>query len=217
MVQSSKLFTDVRGNSFALAKLANVNEQTVKKVLTAGGAKPLVALVWQRPEVTAVSLVVTLACLATTRLPARVTLAVPWSLAVLLIVLAAFQLLVGQPAAAFVVAGNVLVAVLAARLIVCTTPASVLIDALVRGADRLPFVDGERLGLTVGIMLRSIPFLMGAFYDVRDAARARGLERHWLARLSPVVVRAVGFAQATGDALAARGLGEGHPADPSPR
>ncbi len=30
----------------ALAKLANVNEQTVKKVLTAGGAKPLVALVW---------------------------------------------------------------------------------------------------------------------------------------------------------------------------
>ncbi|MFT4228135.1 energy-coupling factor transporter transmembrane component T family protein [Micropruina sp.] len=169
----------------------------------------LVALVWQQPEVTAVSLLVTLACLATTRLPARVTLAVPWSLVVLLVVLAAFQLLVGQPAAAFVVAGNVLVAVLAARLIVCTTPASVLIDALVRGADRLPFVDGERLGLTVGIMLRSIPFLTGAFYDVRDAARARGLERHWLARLSPVVVRAVGFAQATGDALAARGLGEG--------
>jgi len=30
----------------ALAQLANVNEQTVKKILTAGGAKPLVALVW---------------------------------------------------------------------------------------------------------------------------------------------------------------------------
>ncbi len=30
----------------ALAQLANVSEQTVKKVLTAGGAKPLVALVW---------------------------------------------------------------------------------------------------------------------------------------------------------------------------
>ena len=30
----------------ALAQLANVNEQTVKKVLIAGGAKPLVALVW---------------------------------------------------------------------------------------------------------------------------------------------------------------------------
>jgi uncharacterized protein (DUF2336 family) len=30
----------------ALAQLANVGEQTVKKIITAGGAKPLVALVW---------------------------------------------------------------------------------------------------------------------------------------------------------------------------
>ncbi|MEO8302076.1 MAG: DUF2336 domain-containing protein [Rhizomicrobium sp.] len=30
----------------ALAQLANINEQTVKKILTAGSAKPLVALVW---------------------------------------------------------------------------------------------------------------------------------------------------------------------------
>jgi len=30
----------------ALAQLANIGEQTVKKILTAGGAKPLVALVW---------------------------------------------------------------------------------------------------------------------------------------------------------------------------
>ena len=63
-------------------------------------------------------------------LPLRVTLVVPWSLLLLLVVLAGFQLLVGQVAAAFVVPGNVLVAVLAARLLVCTTPASVLIDAL---------------------------------------------------------------------------------------
>jgi hypothetical protein len=30
----------------ALAQLADISEQTVKKILTAGGAKPLVALVW---------------------------------------------------------------------------------------------------------------------------------------------------------------------------
>lgn len=178
-------------------------------------ALTLTALLAQLPWVTAGSLLVTLACLAGTGLPARATLAMPWSLVVLLAVLAVFQLLVGQPSAAFVVPGNLLQAVLAARLIICTTPAAVLVDALVRGADRLPFVDGERFGLAVGVMLRSIPFLTGAFYDVRDAARARGLERHWVARLSPVVVRAVGFAQATGEALAARGLGEGHPSRPA--
>ncbi|MFT4295975.1 MAG: energy-coupling factor transporter transmembrane protein EcfT [Micropruina sp.] len=171
-------------------------------------------LVLQQPWVTAGVLLLTVACLAGTGLPVRLTLALPWSLLVLLVVLAGFQLAIGQPGSAFVVPGNVLQAVLAARLILCTTPASVLVDALVRAADRVPFLDGERFGLAVGIMLRSIPFLTGAFYDVRDAARARGLERHWIARLSPVVVRAVGFAQATGQALAARGLGEGRPASP---
>ena len=176
-------------------------------------ALTLPALFVQQPWVTATSLALTVVCLVATGLPVRTTLAVPWSLAVLMLVLGGFQLLIGQPAAAFVVPGNVLQAVLAARLIICTTPASVLIDALVGAADRVPFVDGERFGLAVGIMLRSVPFLAGAFYDVRDAARARGLERHWVARLSPVVVRAVGFAQATGEALAARGLGEGRPAD----
>ena len=171
----------------------------------------LPALLVQQPWVTAADLAVTTVCLLSTRLPVRVTLLVPRGLLVLLLVLAAFQVLIGQSALAFVVPGNVLLAVLAARLIIITTPASLLIDALVGAADRLPFVDGERLGLAVGIMLRSVPFLSGAFYDVRDASRARGLERHWVARLSPVVVRAVGFAQVTGEALAARGLGEGRP------
>jgi len=171
----------------------------------------LPALLAQQPLVTAAGLAVTAVCLLSTRLPVRVTLSVPRGLLVLLLVLAAFQVLIGQPALAFAVPGNVLLAVLAARLIIITTPASLLIDALVGAADRLPFVDGERLGLAVGIMLRSVPFLSGAFYDVRDASRARGVERHWVARLSPVVVRAVGFAQVTGEALAARGLGEGRP------
>ncbi|MCB1253231.1 MAG: energy-coupling factor transporter transmembrane protein EcfT [Austwickia sp.] len=171
----------------------------------------LPALIVQEPWLTAAALVVTVLCLLATGLPVRATLAVTWGLLVLLAVLAVFQVLIGQPALAFVVPGNVLLAVLAARLIIVTTRPAVLIDALVSAADRVPFVDGERFGLSVGVMLRSIPYLMGAFYDVRDAARARGLERHWVARLTPVVVRAVGFAQATGDALAARGLGE--PAD----
>lgn len=168
----------------------------------------LPALIAQQPWATTVALVVTVLGLLSTGLPVRATLALPWGLIGLLAVLALFQVLVGQPALALVVPGNVLLAVLASRLLITTTRAAVLIDALVAAADRIPFVDGERFGLSIGIMLRSVPFLTGAFYDVRDAARARGLERHWIARLTPVVVRAVGFAQATGDALAARGLGE---------
>ena len=170
-------------------------------------------LVLQQPWSTGVGLVLVVLCLLTTALPLRATLLLPVALLALLLVLAVFQVLIGQPTLAFVVPGNMLLAVLAARLLIVTTRASVLIAALVAAAERVPFVDGERFGLSVGIMLRSIPFLTGAFYDVRDAARARGLERHWSARITPVVVRAVGFAQATGDALAARGLGEHRPRD----
>lgn len=180
-------------------------------------ALTLPALFVQQPWLTATGLVAVVGCLALCRLPARAMFAIPVALLVLLLVLGVFQLVVGRPDLAFVVPGNVLLAVWAARLIIVTTPASVLVDALVAAADRVPFVDGERFGLAVGIMLRSVPFLSGAFYDVRDAARARGLERHWVARLTPVVVRAVGFAQATGDALAARGLAEGRPSAPHPR
>ena len=182
------------------------------------GAKYLVVLALTVPTLilqdtwwTGAALLVVVSCLLSTRLPARATLGLSTGLVGLLVVLAGFQVLIGQPALAFVVPGNVLLTVLAARLLILTTRASVLIDALVYAADRIPFVDGERFGLSVGIMVRSVPFLTGAFYDVGDAARARGLERHWLARLTPVVVRAVGFAQATGEALAARGLGERRP------
>ena len=68
--------------------------------------------------------------------------------------------------------------------------------------------DPERFSLTVALMLRSIPYVIGAFADVRDAARARGLERNLLARSLPVVIATVGYARATGEALAARGLGD---------
>ena len=44
--------------------------------------------------------------------------------------------------------------------------------------------------------------------ETRDAARARGLERNPRAVLVPAAVRMVAHARATGDALAARGLGE---------
>ena len=52
--------------------------------------------------------------------------------------------------------------------------------------------------------------LAGSFAEVGDAARARGLERSVRARTIPVVLSAVAYARRTGDALAARGLGDAH-------
>jgi biotin transport system permease protein len=119
----------------------------------------------------------------------------------------------GGPAAARIVL-NILVCVVAASILTATTPVQTLLDGVASLAR--PFrrfgADPERFALTIAIMLRSIPFIAGAYADVRDSARARGLERNPRALVLPVFITTVAFARQTGDALAARGLGEA--ADP---
>ncbi|MER1996456.1 MAG: energy-coupling factor transporter transmembrane protein EcfT [Arthrobacter sp.] len=127
-----------------------------------------------------------------------------------LLVLGAFQLWSAGIWAAVTVTGNITVCALAARLLVLTVPVPELLDgtvALVRPL-RAFGADQERFGLALALMLRSVPYLLGSAADVRSSAKARGLERNPRALAVPVVVRAVAYAQQTGDALAARGIGE---------
>ena len=115
----------------------------------------------------------------------------------------------GAPTGARIVL-NILVCIVAASLLTATTPVQQLLDGIVRLAR--PFqrfgADPERFALTIGIMLRSIPYIAGTFADVRDSARARGLERNPRALVLPVFITSVAYARQTGEALAARGLGD---------
>lgn len=127
----------------------------------------------------------------------------------LLVVLAAFQWWSRDLAYAARVVLGILASFMAAGIVTATTPMERILDAVVVGARPLRrWVDPETVGLTVAVMLRSIPWIAGAFGDVREAARARGLERSPRALLLPVVVHTVAYARATGDALVARGLGD---------
>lgn len=131
-------------------------------------------------------------------------------LAAVLVVIGVFQWwMLGAPTAARIVL-NILVCVVAASLLTATTPVQRLLDGVVRAAG--PFkrfgADPERFALTIAIMLRSIPYIAGTFADVRDSARARGLERNPRALVLPVFITSVAFARQTGEALAARGLGD---------
>jgi len=109
-----------------------------------------------------------------------------------------------------VIVENLVLALYATRLLTLTTPIPELVDGIATACRplRLIRVDPDRIALAVAVMLRSLPHLLGAFDDVRDAMTARGLRRNPVAYVAPVVVRAVAYAHATGDALAARGLGE---------
>lgn len=115
----------------------------------------------------------------------------------------------GWPRAVEVV-GDLLTLVLLATTLTVTTPVDEIMDA-VTGALR-PLrrfgVDPEAVGLAFSLMLRAIPSTMGIARETRDAALARGLERDPRARLTPLVLRVVAQARATGDALHARGVGD---------
>jgi biotin transport system permease protein len=123
----------------------------------------------------------------------------------------------GGPTAARIVL-NVLVCIVAASILTATTPVQRLLDGVASLAT--PFrrfgADPERFALTIAIMLRSIPFIAGAYSDVRDSARARGLDRNPRALILPVFITTVAFARQTGDALAARGLGDAETEEHAP-
>ena len=148
----------------------------------------LPALILQAWPVTLGSLALTIALLASSGIgPARM-LRIGW----------AMWLILG------------LLAVLAARLLTLTTPTPELMEALIVALRPLRFVglNPERIALAVALMIRSIPYLLGLFDEARDAARARGAERNVVALLMPMVLGSVAHAERTGEALAARGLGE---------
>lgn len=145
-----------------------------------------------------------------TGLPVRRALALPNPVLVLALVLFAYQALSSGQELAVLVVANLIACLFAVRILTLTTPAAALLEALAKAVRPLRFVGlpPERFALAVGVMLRSIPYLIGVFDEVGDAMRARGLARHPFARVTPVVVRSVRYAVATGEALAARGLGE---------
>lgn len=163
--------------------------------------------------ITVVVLLVVLALGLLARLSAATALRPLLRMAPVLLVLGAYQWWLNGAVTAAVVVLNIAACVLAARLLILTTPGQRLLDGMVSAA--MPFrafgADPERFGLTLSLMMRSIPYLLGSVADVRDAARARGLHRRPSAVVVPVIINAVAYAHQTGEALAARGLGD--PAD----
>jgi len=90
-----------------------------------------------------------------------------------------------------------------------TTAVTDMLDGFVRWITPLRRigVDPERVALTVGLAIQSLPATYTLALETRDAARARGL-RTPRALVSPFVIRAVARAHETGAALHARGIGD---------
>lgn len=127
-----------------------------------------------------------------------------------LALLAAYQTWQQGAERAFVVVGSLVAMVLLATAFTTTTSIERMVDAITRWLE--PFrrlgVRPELVALAFSLLVRGIPLTLEIAAETRDAARARGLERSPRAWLTPLVIRVVAHARATGEALHARGIGD---------
>lgn len=144
------------------------------------------------------------------RMPVRATVRALRPLLLVIVLVTVFQVWQrGWPLAIQVVAG-LLASVIAALVFTATTSIDSMLDAITRGLG--PFrrigVNPERIALAFSLVLRAIPDIFDIAQETRAAAKARGLDRSPRALLVPMALRTVARAYETGDALAARGLGD---------
>lgn len=127
---------------------------------------------------------------------------------VIAIVVGAFQWWLSGPDRAVESLIDLISLTLAAFVVTATTPVNDMLDAIVGWCEPLPWVDAERVALLLALAIRAVPASIELAHETRDAAAARGLGNNPRALISPFVIRVVARAQLTGDALAARGIGD---------
>ena len=156
------------------------------------------------------ALLIVLACYPLAGLPLRVAARQVGPLLWVVGLVAVFHVVVNGWEPALVFVGVITSLVLLAALVTLTTRTTDMIDAIVRGLG--PFrrlgVHPERVGLLLALSIRSVPVVVGLAEEVRDAQRARGLTASPRAFAVPLIVRALRHADALGDALVARGVGD---------
>lgn len=141
---------------------------------------------------------------------ARLSLALAWRqwrpILFVLMVLAAAQFFYTGWVGAVSVALRLSSLVLLAALVSLTTKASDMIEAIRRAVSPLAYlgISPTRIGLVISLALRFIPLIAAQLEEVREAQRARGLERNVLALIIPLMVRVLKMATEIGDAIEAR-------------
>lgn len=148
--------------------------------------------------------------MAIARIPPRLLFGQVGPPLLILIPLALFQWWAADGQAAAVMLLTVLAAIAAAVLVTLTTRVEAMMDAFTQMLGPL-----SRIGLPVNtivlamtLTIRLLPLMMSTVQEVLEARKARGASFSLTAFGTPVVIRSIRRAQAIGEALAARGVGD---------
>lgn len=117
----------------------------------------------------------------------------------------AVQLYLEDLALAGFVVGRFAVLILAASLVTLTTTASEFVDGIHASLKYAPgWVPKARIALAISLCFRFIPLIRTVLGEVRQAQRARGLDRNPFALLVPLIVRTLKTADEVSEAIYAR-------------
>jgi len=165
-------------------------------------------LIFRAPVTMGVGLIVVVLAYALAAYTPVAMLQQIWPMKWIVVLLFPFQWWIAGWQAAVIVVGTLVLAVAAAGLVSLTTRTTDLLAVIERAIQPLRYVrvDPERVALLLTLTIRVVPVINGLVHDVRDARRARGMERSVRAYVTPVVIRTVGYAERLGDALVARGV-----------
>jgi biotin transport system permease protein len=124
----------------------------------------------------------------------------------LLVVFFAVQLWLNDWQAGLVVVTRLASVVLFAGLVTLTTRVSLMLAALERAMMPLrPLgVNPEKVGLAFSLVLRFIPVIASVASEVREAQKARGLDRNMIALSVPLIIHTLKMADDVADAIEAR-------------
>jgi biotin transport system permease protein len=98
-----------------------------------------------------------------------------------------------------------MVLILAAALVTLTTKTSELVDGILSALRYAPaWVPKTQIALAITLFLRFIPSVRNAIHEIREAQRARGLDRSFKAVLVPLVVRILKMGDEVSQAIYSR-------------
>jgi biotin transport system permease protein len=178
--------------------------------LLAMAAISVVTVVFRSPVTSVGLLAVVIVLLAVARVRLALLLRTLRGLLVVMTLIAAYQVWQQGWVHAVTVVGALVGLILLATVLTVTTSVDEMLDTVTRAVA--PFrrfgVDPGMVALAFSLMIRGIPTTIELASETRQAAMARGLERNPRALVTPMVLRTVAHARATGEALHARGVGD---------
>jgi biotin transport system permease protein len=178
--------------------------------LLAMAAISVVTVVFRSPATSVGLMAVVIVLLAVARVRLGLLLRTLRGLLVVMTLITAYQVWQQGWAHAVTVVGALIGLILLATVLTVTTSVDEMLDTVTRAVR--PFrrvgVDPDMVALAFSLMIRGIPTTIELASETRQAAMARGLERNPRALVTPMVLRTVAHARATGEALHARGVGD---------